>query len=585
MKRQIKSNNRGFTLVEALVGTTLMVIVFLGIFGAYRLGVKVITLSKNRVTATAIANSRVETIRNLSYSSLGTVGAVLPEAAGSLEPVETEILNNTVYTITTKVEYAVDEADGTGAADTCDLDYKKADIKVEWGGTHPGSVSISTDVAPENLVQEVDACTSQPGGVLKVTVFDGAGAAVPSPTIKVYDEAGSTLYGSSMPAGGSHAFALAVGTYRVEVSKNSYISARTYSSAEVAVPDSPNPTVLQGYVTSVSLLIDQAASLAVDSISPTGEDYFADPFDDATHISNLDHAQVAAGSLTLAGPVYPANGAAISETIVPADIVAWDELFFDDTVPLGTGATFQLQYYDGAAWVLIPDTDLAGNSAGFASSPVDLEGLDKDTYYQLRIKANLTSSDPNLTPSANAWELSWTTGTGVPVGNAVFQMRGSKTVGEDDEGNPVFKYDEENTLDGTGHLDINNIDGDAYDFSVSTSSSLALISTDPSPQPVSAAPGATTAVKLFLRAQNALLVTVQNDVSFERVFSAAIRLYSVALGYDKTIYTDGNGQSYFAPMQDGTYSLEITAAGYNSYSGTVTVSGESGEIVPIHQIE
>jgi len=57
------------------------------------------------------------------------------------------------------------------------------------------------------------------------------------------------------------------------------------------------------------------------------------------------------------------------------------------------------------------------------------------------------------------------------------------------------------------------------------------------------------------------------------------------LGYDKTEYTDAAGQAYFAPLQNGTYGVEIASAGYDNYSGSVTVSGESRKIIPIHQIE
>ena len=55
---------KGFTLIEVLVGSFLMLIVFLGIVGAYRLGIKLVSLSKNKVTATAIAGGQIEKIRN-----------------------------------------------------------------------------------------------------------------------------------------------------------------------------------------------------------------------------------------------------------------------------------------------------------------------------------------------------------------------------------------------------------------------------------------------------------------------------------------------------------------------------------------
>jgi len=459
----------------------------------------VVILSKNRVTATAIANSKIEVIRNLSYESVGTIGAVLPQAVGILAPIETETLNNTVYTIDTKIEYVVDEADGSGSADTCDLDYKKVEVKVSWDQNHSEEVVMTTEVAPDNLVQEANACAAQPGGVLKVTIFDTAGAIVSSPTIKIYDETGNTLYGITTPVNGSHTFALAAGTYRVEVEKNNYVPTRTYSTAEVAIPDNPDPSVLNGYATAISLPIDQVASLTVEGISPTGEDYFADSFADALHIADSNHIQVVDGELKLAGPNYFNEGEAASVIIAPDDIVSWDQLRFDSDIPIGTKALFQLEYYDGANWILIPDFDLTGNSSGFVVSPINLAGLNKDVYPQLRIKAHLTTTDASVTPAVADWELSWVTGSGVPIGEASFWLRGTKTIGKDALGNPVYKYSQKNNLDAAGRWQANDISGDAYIFSTEASSSLALIATNPSPQPINALPGTETAVKIFCK--------------------------------------------------------------------------------------
>jgi len=42
---QLKTKN-GFTLVEVIIGTALLAVVFVGIFGAYRLSLKISALSK-----------------------------------------------------------------------------------------------------------------------------------------------------------------------------------------------------------------------------------------------------------------------------------------------------------------------------------------------------------------------------------------------------------------------------------------------------------------------------------------------------------------------------------------------------------
>ncbi len=582
-KKKAEPKNRGFTLVEALVGTALFAVVFMGIFAAYRLSLKVVVSVKNKITATAIANSHMEIVRNLGYESVGTIGAALPDVEGILEPVETKIINNTVFTVATRVRYVIDPADGTGTADDCDWDYKKVDVTVSWGES--AQVNFSTDVAPKTLVQEIQTCLDQPGGVLSVTVFDSSGIAVPSPTIKIYDETGTDLIDSAIPSSGQHAFALSVGTYRVDVSKNSYSGARTYSTTEVAVPDNPNPMVLDGDLTPLSLCIDPAAALSIDGISPTGQDYFADSFDDGLHISDIDDAQVVSSSLVLSGPGYPAAGYALSEAVAPADIVEWDELIFTENVPAGTDISYQLFYYDGLDWVLVPDLDLAGNGAGFSESPVDISGVDKDVYSQLKIKANLTTSDSNYTPAVLGWELAWITSSGAPVGGADFYLQGNKTIGEDDLGQPVYKYAQTYSLDGAGHLDIDNTDEDAYIFSTSATSSFSLIGTTPSPQPVSAERGQTTEVKLYLQSQNFLLVTIEDDLTLEPVFSATVNLYNNALGYNQTQYTNAEGQTYFAPLDDGDYDISISAAGYDVYSESVTIAGGGTEIYSIHHQE
>ena len=94
-----KNLERSFTLIEVLVGIFLIMIVFLGIFGAYQLSLKVIGLSKTKIIATAIANGQIEKIRNLAYGSIGVKGS-FPD--GVLEAVTTTIQNK--FNIRLKLE-------------------------------------------------------------------------------------------------------------------------------------------------------------------------------------------------------------------------------------------------------------------------------------------------------------------------------------------------------------------------------------------------------------------------------------------------------------------------------------------------
>lgn len=83
---------------------------------------------------------------------------------------------------------------------------------------------------------------------------------------------------------------------------------------------------------------------------------------------------------------------------------AWGTLSWNDTETTGD-IKYHVEYYNGLAWVLIPDSALASNSTGFDTSPVDLIDLDTETYNQIRISANFTYSGGS--PTLNDWTVSW----------------------------------------------------------------------------------------------------------------------------------------------------------------------------------
>jgi len=77
----------------------------------------------------------------------------------------------------------------------------------------------------------------------------------------------------------------------------------------------------------------------------------------------------------------------------------------------GDSIGLQVEYNNGASWVLVPDTDLPGNSTGFYTSlavdTVDLSSLNTTTYNTLRLMSRFdripVESPDN--PSLLAWEL------------------------------------------------------------------------------------------------------------------------------------------------------------------------------------
>jgi hypothetical protein len=163
-------------------------------------------------------------------------------------------------------------------------------------------------------------------------------------------------------------------------------------------------------------------------------------------------------------------------------------------------------------------------------------------------------------------------------------MQGNKTLGKDSSGNPVYKYANDYTADSSGQLNLPGTEWDNYSFSPSATSTLTLAGTNPSPQPVSVSPGSTVAVTLYMKAANALLVTAQDDQSLKPLFSATVELKNGS-GYDKIQYTNQSGQTYFAPLSNGSYTLSVQDSGYNPYSGSVSFPGNNASLINLHQIQ
>ncbi len=84
---------------------------------------------------------------------------------------------------------------------------------------------------------------------------------------------------------------------------------------------------------------------------------------------------------------------------------AWGELQFTDNESSGD-IKYALEYLvSGNEWVLIPDTDLPGNSSGFDTSPISLATLNTTLYNELRIRAVLTGN--SSLPRLQSWAIVW----------------------------------------------------------------------------------------------------------------------------------------------------------------------------------
>jgi len=582
---------KSFTFIDVLVGTSLTLIVFLGIFGGLFLALKTVKLSQNKITATSIANEWLEKIRNLPYSAVGTKGASLPFAKGVLDQSTTTQFNNITYNIETKVKYISDPADGLGEDDNCDLDYKRVQVKVSFSGKTKGEVVFVTDVAPKDLFEEISSCESQPGGILSVSVFDAFGQMVSFPTINIYDIQKGILVDSVSPSSGRYDFPLATSTYKIEVLKQGYSFSRTYGTEEVAIPENAcyargHQKVLKGQITSVSFCIDQTSNFSVNTFSPWGRDYWRDSFEDESKISTSSQIVVQDGEVMLSTTTsgHTPSGFLISQSITPSHLISWDEASFSDSKSSTTDIKYQFLFASGTDWILIPDSDLPGNSQGFESPSVDLSSLSTTTYSSLKLKAILSTNSTSSTPFLYAWEISWRSSQPTPIPNVEFHLRGEKLIGYDEKENPIYKYSQTHTTDSEGHIDILGLEWDSYYFSIPTSTGLDLVDISPSPQPIDLPPdNFTQQVDLYLDSENSLLVVVEDEETLEPVFGASTTLSSQ--DYEKVQKTNQNGEAFFIPLSSTIYDLFVSAPGYLSTSTSIFVSGDETKIVKIKRIE
>lgn len=570
---------RGVTLIDTIVGTSLMLMVFVGITAAFQLSVDVVTNNKARAGAIALANERQEYIRSLPYDSVGTSGGI---PAGGMLQTEAVNLNGISYTRRTVILYADDPKDGTGVADTNNntADYKLAKTETSWEARQGGlrKVSLVTRVSPIGVEQAV------PGGTLALSVLNASAAPVSNAQVTIVNtnvvpNINMTLFsdtdGLVMVIG-----APAAAGYEITVSKSGHSTSETYD----ATPENTNPTpghltVALNQTTSFPFSIDLVSIKNVQTFSAIATATSTDSFADASNVTDLTNVEVAGGSVSLAGSPgpYTSPGSVRSVAIAPADIASWKLFTWSDTRPPATNIVYRV--YTGDGTELIPDEMIPGNSTGFTSSPVDLDLVSVLTYPTLSVQASLGTADDSVTPSVNSWSVSYESGP-TPLPNIVFAMQGNKSIGNG-PGGIIYKYSTTTLSTGeTAGVGIGNLEWDTYTISVSASTGYDVASSC-GPQPEGLGANAYQETKLILASHttNSLLVDVRANGAL--VPGATVRLYR-APGFDATIPSDECGQSFFSNLSVGTqgggnpYSIEVSAPDQQTYTATdVSVSGTS----------
>ncbi|MBY0110882.1 carboxypeptidase-like regulatory domain-containing protein [Patescibacteria group bacterium] len=436
---------RGMSLIDALIGSALVLVVFLAFFGLLRSSILVSGIAKAKAGATTVANSQIEYVRSLDYDSVGTVGGI---PAGVVPQYATTTLNNIQYVARTFIEYADDDADGLAGADSNGIttDYKHVRVAVTYTvREQTREVSVVTNVSPPSIE------TTTGGGTLRINVSDATGLPVSGAEVRVVNASTTPTIdvttfsnsGGTVDLGGAPVSS----QYQVYVTKDGYSSAQTYPYTVANTNPTPGYlTVAASQTTTSSFAIDLLAELAIATFSPIQPNTFTDTFDDSTNVGSTNNTVVALGEISLAGAPgsYAASGSADSVSIAPPYLTEWTSATISVSTPVATNAIFSIE--SGGA--LIPDAALPGNSGGFTGT-VDLSSLATTTYPDLTLVASLTSGDVNLTPAVLEWSVGYEEGP-VPLPDVSFTLTGGKTIGSASDGSAVFKTIVATTTDATG---------------------------------------------------------------------------------------------------------------------------------------
>jgi len=574
-------HNRGLVLIDVIVGVGLMTLAFFSIFGAFQLSVEVITHSKARIGALALAQGQIEGVRSLSYDEVGTLGGI---PSGNILQNEIITLNGIAYTQRTLIQNVDDPKDGIGVLDenSVTADYKRVKVEVSWeirGDTK--SLSLVTSIVPKGIE------TLAGGGTLIINVFDALGVAVsganvhienneldPTVSVDISTNAQGKVSFPGSPSGND---------YEVTVSKAGYSSTQTYdTTAENPNPNPGHLSVIEGETTSVSFAIDIVGTKTVRTFSPIGDNAWEDEFDNTLNLSAQTNTTVSGGALALTDPGsgYELNGSAYSVDIAPEYLAAWQEVQWEDTIPADTSILYRLYYYEGGTTLApIPDVDLPGNGVGFTSSPLDISALPIGAYDTIQIAGFLSTADASTTPAISEWEVKYSSGP-TPISNLPFHMRGSKTIGIDSDEDPIYKYDTDLQTGGDGTVAIPDLEWDNYIITIDNTGIGSDISEICTPQPRSLNPGENVTTDMFLVpvSSHSLLVAV-TDTGGVLLEGASARLYKS--GYDTTQDTSSCGQTFFSALSPASdYEIDVTLSGYTPVTvSNIDVTGASNIII------
>ncbi len=260
-------------LVEVLIGIGIFAIIAAGIYGAYIFLIRLNAQNRAMVVALQLAQERTEFARNLSFADVGVSGGV---PAGVLAPTEVVNRDGIVFTLTTVVRNIDDPFDGDVGGtipgkpqDTAPADYKRIEVRVSCGVCPANPpILLTTNVVPRG----VEGASAN--GALFINVFDANGQPVPQATVRIQNSTVAPAIDFTDTTDNSGKLQIvdippSVERYEITATKSGYSSDRTLPPGE---PGNPNPlkphaTVAAQTITEISFAIDLVSTINLATVN------------------------------------------------------------------------------------------------------------------------------------------------------------------------------------------------------------------------------------------------------------------------------------------------------------------------------
>lgn len=255
-------------MVETLVGIAVFVVISSAIYQGYVSLFNFISLNQYKIISLNLLNEQFEIIRNLPYADVGIPGGI---PSGKIPHIQNITRSGISFVVTTTIRNVDLPFDGTIGGSPNDLspaDNKLVEVEVDC----PSCISfipfsLTTTVAPKNLE------TASTNGALLIKVFDSNGVAVPDANVSIRNYSATTTIAIDDVTNSSGILQIVDAppgseAYEIIVTKPGYSMDRTYKTGSVGNPNptKPNATVIIQQLTQISFSIDKLSTITFNSV-------------------------------------------------------------------------------------------------------------------------------------------------------------------------------------------------------------------------------------------------------------------------------------------------------------------------------